>query len=484
MAGPGSPFADPWTSIKSIYSTLLLIFCIVIVMDLIFTQKTTLSKDVHPIFAFCTFWVCVAWMTMVEGGQAALVGLPPVDRSFYRESHTVTFQCTSLAHRGDNLDRYLIGRQFMVLALVFVTNLSGAPLEDTTIFGFPKIMTDIFLHSGLAMILTMSMIGQLNTQVNAAHCMLDYVNTYFALFTLYVALAIEASGLLHCVYLIQYFVSAISGRPIETREEPRNAPQQILFWGRVIVSLMILVIAFAVTLDALFTDRTTAWEGVPKFVDCILFFLFMCVIGMLEGMQIAFFAVTKLPKAQVTQNPIAKRTVELLFSRKGEGSNLQGFMIGRQLCVTLCFFVIARVTTIDLKESDENIFGVPDSVQEFFNTGLLGAIITTEVASITWQLVASAFPVAFLSNPLCYILLRVCLLLEATGICSGTWVIAAIWKYIAGFKEDEEYIGTPEEFAARMREAHEKEMARRRAAGEMDDDDDYDDDEEEDDEES
>ena len=55
----------------------------------------------------------------------------------------------------------------------------------------------------------------------------------------------------------------------------------------------------------------------------------------------------------------------------------------------------------------------------------------------------------FLSNPLTYILLRLCLLLEATGLCQAAWVLAAIHKKIAGFQRDEAYIGTPEERASK-----------------------------------
>merc|ERR1711983_278915 len=141
----------------------------------------------------------------------------------------------------------------------------------------------------------------------------------------------------------------------------------------------------------------------------------------------------------------AKKTCELLF--RGDGRNLPGFMVGRQMCVTLCFFIIARVTTIKLNEGDENIFGYNNGVQGFFETGLLGALITTIVASIMWQLVASAFPMAFLSTPLTYVLLRWCLFLEWTGICQGSWVFAMILRKFMGYKRDEVFIGTAEESA-------------------------------------
>jgi len=75
---------------------------------------------------------------------------------------------------------------------------------------------------------------------------------------------------------------------------------------------------------------------------------------------------------------------------------------------------VARVTSLNTDpEVDETIFGVSPAVQKFLNLGFLGALITTIVASIAWQVVASAFPIAFLGNPLTYILLRWCLFLEA-----------------------------------------------------------------------
>ena len=74
----------------------------------------------------------------------------------------------------------------------------------------------------------------------------------------------------------------------------------------------------------------------------------------------------------------------------------------------------------------------------------------TIVGSITWQLVASAFPLAFLANPLTYVLLRIALAIEMTGVCNGAWVLAAIHAKLAGFQRDEVYIGTAEERAAKQ----------------------------------
>jgi silicon transporter len=435
---------------KEIYSTILLIFCTVIVVTLVVNRDTTLSDNLHPVAAFIILWVAIIWLSMVEGGQASLVGLPPVEMELYKNSHTTSYSIMKIINKGDNLDRYLMGRQFMVLALVFVENLCAHPLhEDQKVLGMPIIISEIFLGTGLAVFFMTAMIGKISAQVNASRCMLDYVNNYFAVFTLQVSRLIEASGLLHSCYLAQIFFAWAAGQPLETKEAPRTFTQSVFFWGRVLMSSAILFFAFAVTISALLNGQTTMWESVPKAAAVVLFFTFMAIVGMLEGMQIAFFAVARMTDEERAQHPWAKKTCDLLFA--GDGRNLPGFMVGRQMCVTMCFFIVARVTTIKLREGDENIFGVNDGLQSFFETGLLGALITTIVASITWQLVASAFPMAFLSTPITYVLLRFCLLLEWTGLCQGSWVVARVHRRLAGFKRDEVYIGTAEERAAKRK---------------------------------
>jgi hypothetical protein len=111
-------------------------------------------------------------------------------------------------------------------------------------------------------------------------------------------MAIEFSGLLHASYLIQLLVAKLSGTKIESLEEPRNAWQNIFFWSRCLMSLIILGFCFAVTLVALFDGKTTMWEGVPPAAAVVIFFILLSIVGLLEGMQIAFFAVAKLQKSE------------------------------------------------------------------------------------------------------------------------------------------------------------------------------------------
>lgn len=430
----------------------LLVFSVVVVTASIFTEQTKATDEfnMHPVLAFVIFWFLIVWLGFMEGGQGALVGLQPIPTALYADSHPKALTNTKLAHRNGNMERFIVGRQFLVVLVIFVTNLMASAIADANVLNMSEVLTEIFLNSGLAIILTTIILGQLTAQVNAANCMLDFINNYFITFTTYVSLGIEYSGLLHCVYLVQIIFARLSGNSVQESNEEnkpsrhRNTRQAIFFWSRVIMSVVILGFCFAVTVTALFDEKTRMWTGIPAVVSVVIFFVLMCIVGAMEGIQIALFAVVNMSQEEIAQHKIVHQNCQLAF----RGKNLQAFLIGRQICVTLCTFVLARITTLDNGEQDENLWGVSDGVMEFFNTGLLGAIITTIVASLAWRIIASSFPVAFMSNPIMYLIIRLCLLLEASGICSATWVMALVHMKIAGYQPDEEYIGTSEERAA------------------------------------
>lgn len=163
--------------LKYIYSCILLIFSIVLIVGLIFNRETRLADQSHPWAALIVMLFAITWLTMVEGGQGALVGLGPVDPKYYEESHLTTKKCTAIIFHGDNLDRYLLGRQFMVILIVFVVELSGAAHggdHGLELWGLPNWLINIFCQSGVSMILFTCMVGQLNSEIIGCHYMLDY----------------------------------------------------------------------------------------------------------------------------------------------------------------------------------------------------------------------------------------------------------------------------------------------------------------------
>jgi hypothetical protein len=279
-------------------------------------------------------------------------------------------------------------------------------------------------------------LGQLAAEVNATNCMLDFINTPVMVVTTWFCLAIETSGLLHATYLVKCFFSFFSNST-PCQESQRSNTERLLFWIRVAFSSILLCASFVVTCSAFLNNQTTLCQGLPKIVSISVFVGLTCFLGILEAMQIAVFAVVKLPQKQLEDHPIAHANSQLVFS----GNNFKAFLIGRQICVTTSMFLLARISTTDVDPAtQETVMGVSPAVQEFFNTGLPGALITTIVASLVWRIVASSFPVAFLSNPVVYLTIRICLLLEASGVFSAAWLLADIIKLLVGFKPDDLYL--------------------------------------------
>ena len=112
-------------SIKYLTSMGLLLFSIVVVMASIVSNQTvaTAEMGIPPYVAVPVFWFLIVWLATMEGGQGALVGLQPVDKALYEKTHPKAARTTALAHRGDNMERFIVGRQFLVVLVVFVINM-------------------------------------------------------------------------------------------------------------------------------------------------------------------------------------------------------------------------------------------------------------------------------------------------------------------------------------------------------------------------
>jgi len=164
---------------------------------------------------------------------------------------------------------------------------------------------------------------------------------------------------------------------------------------------------------------------------------------LMEGMQIAAFALLNMSDDELSNYKIAHTNCKLMY----EGTNLQSFLVGRQIFVAALMFIVARIATIniDTELGESNIFGVGDGFQEFLDTGLLGAIILTIIGSLAWRVIASSFPLLFMSNPLVYVIIRACFIIESTGVCSVAWLIALVCKKIFRLKSDDEYLNNDDD---------------------------------------
>lgn len=419
---------------KYAYSSALLLFCLVVVTTAIMTKQTTGTGiyGIHPGIAYPFFWFLILWLALMEGGLNCQVGLQPVNKLVYKDSHPKTFKCTSLAHNGGNIERFIIGRQFMDLLCVFMTSVMVSAISGASVLGLPSVVCDIFLSSGLAVILVTIVFGQLMTQINAAHSMLDFINNYAMIVVTYLALTIELSGLLHAVYLIQICFAKAAGKEIESREPRRTCLRSTFFWLRVTVSTFLLLASLVITGVALFSSNTTCWESLPAGAALVALIALFLITGFMEGLQIAFFSVFHLPTSERERHVVAKRNCDYVF----KGQNLQTFLIGRQILQTAVMFLIARIA--NLAPNNPLLDGVP-GLQKFANTGLISAYFATLLGSLVWRVIAATFPLIFLNSPVAAIIIKVCIWVENSGICHCGWIVAAAQSKLFGYRKDTMY---------------------------------------------
>ena len=108
----------------------------------------------------------------------------------------------ALLDLSSTVNRFILGRQFLVFLVVFIVNTCSSPVPGTSIQGVPDFRVETFLESGLATIIITVILGQLAAEVNATKSMFDFINNVGMLLTLWISLAIEMSGILHSVYLV------------------------------------------------------------------------------------------------------------------------------------------------------------------------------------------------------------------------------------------------------------------------------------------
>jgi len=433
--------------VKQIFSGALLIFSIYVVAAAMYQKQTTATGDqsLSPTAAFIIFWAMLLYLAQLEGGLNVMVGLKPVKRDLYEHSHPHVYGETGLVYKNGNLDRFIVGRQYLDLTMVFTTNFMVSAIDGASIINLPKAVSGIFLDLGIAVILVTIIVGQLVAVINSTRCMLDYVNNYVMLISTYIALGVEASGILHAVYFVQFVASHVAGKVSGTTKakHEKTRIETFTFWLRVVFSLSLLGFAIVVTGKALFDGDTTMWEGVPAYASVIILVVLILVAGVMESLQIAFMAVLHMSEDEIAHHPVAKANMDYIFARK---NRLQAFLIGRQVLQTVIMFVIARITSLDMKDG-KTIFGVSSSFQTFLNSGVLAILFATIIASLSWRVLANTFPVAFLSCPLSRPIIFLCLAAEATGICSIAWSLAKIHRVVCRLKDDEYYIGSIEERA-------------------------------------
>ena len=77
---------------------------------------------------------------------------------------------------------------------------------------------------------------------------------------------------------------------------------------------------------ALLTEQSGMYEGVPVAVSIVIFFVLMCIVGLMEGMHNAAFALINMPEEEMQTHRVAASNCKLMFTDQ----NLHYLLVSNQ----------------------------------------------------------------------------------------------------------------------------------------------------------
>jgi hypothetical protein len=442
------------TDIRIFFSLATIVFCLSLLMVIVGYRESNIG--IHGAPAIMIWWFLLFYLSCLEGVQAAVVALKPLDKEVYRKSHPHTFKITALCHASNNLDKLIVGRQFLVVFVVFMIGYCSSYDNEklnTNPLGVSGTFMTGFVKTGMCSALVTITIAQLISQIVASRCNIDYLNYRFHFYAVIgMCLFMEATGLCHFTYLIQKSLVEYKGTPGAKKKQIKDQGNPVLFYGRCGLSFVILAMSLAIITKALLNGQThfaSTLPGMPNYAGFLLFVFLLCLIGSTEGLQVALFHMQKMNPEDFRAHAGAEANAAVAFA----GTNLQGFLIGRQILTALSMFVLSLITSIqaDLTEVNSEgetvsitIFGMPEAFSVgLLETGLLGALVLTVIGSLAGQVMASAFPLGFCGFPGMRIVLYACLVAEFIGLTHIAWPLADGVESLMGslMRNDKCYIG-------------------------------------------
>jgi len=198
-----TPMKQVLDGVRNIFSTLLTIACGVIIVYAIANGKAKLPG--HPIVLYLVFVTVVTLLGMLEGLQIAILVLEKVNRElFVHKKRAYNNHKLATRYDGLNVQRFLIGRQFFVVFVVFLSaQLTTYPDLELPL---PAWLFTFLIETGLPGVLVVLAFGQLMPQLVASTHPITFMDLPFSWATIQMALCFETAGVTHFSWVLTFIV--------------------------------------------------------------------------------------------------------------------------------------------------------------------------------------------------------------------------------------------------------------------------------------
>jgi hypothetical protein len=405
---------------KYIYSSGLTMAYLTLIMWGIWTGEAVLPTV--PVAHFIIFIFCLTLVFYLEGLQVAILAVEHNDPEQKKHSHPRAYELIKKVRIGNNVDKFLVGRQFFT---IFVMTLAAqvTTFPDLSTLGIPEAVWFIFVRTGFPAALVITTIGSLQPQLLAAKDPWQFLNMYGTNSVMALCYGLEWTGICtHFAWLLiaickaTVFRTEVKTKAIEIPEEEK------LFYYiteglKYVVSTFIVMTYFVLLMWGQFTNQAVL--PVPGVVAFILFALSGLFLAHLEGLQVAMLvAEGQDPAPFAATHPRGFKLMTVALHEK----NVRRFLIGRQFLVIFVVFLINQCTIFP----DISHLGINEGVWFFFvSLGFPTAMNILCLFQLPAQLLGNTDPYMFMDRYGPTATLNICLFVEWTGLAHFSWVVSA-----------------------------------------------------------
>jgi hypothetical protein len=404
--------------VKYIISSGLTITYLIYILWGIWTNQAVLPA--HPVAHFIIFIFCLTLVAYLEGLQVAILAVEHNDPEAKKNSHPRAYQLIKKVREGNNVDRFLVGRQFFtIFVMTLIAQVTTFPNIST--LGINSIVWFIFIQTGLPGAIVVTTIGSLQPQLLAAKDPWKFMDLYGTNAVMALCYGMELTGI--CTHFAWLLINTARYTVFRTEIQPKKHEIEEDWQHYALEGLKYLVSSFVV-LGYFTLLMWGIWTGEAVLpVHPVAVFIIFCLSGIflahLEGLQVAILvAEGKDREPYAESHPRAYALMKVATTEK----NVRRFLIGRQFFVIFVVFLINQCTIFP----NISHLGIPAGVWfAFVSLGFPTALNILCWCQLPAQLLGNLDPYMFMNRYGPFFTLYVCLVTEMTGLAHFSWVVSA-----------------------------------------------------------
>lgn len=349
-------------------------------------------------------------------------------------------RCHALVDTPLKVKKFLVGRQFFVIFVVFlIAQLTTFPKMpyDFANLGKPAVL--VLAKTGLPGVALVLTFGQLISQLFVEEFTVQFVNMPGNEAVIRLCLATEWCGVCHFSWLLYHISNKfmcekvsraksqmdeelaadgddamlIERRRQEAEEEEDSNALFDAFrylWSTGLSVFAIVVVCYGISQEVYLLH-------VPAGVAYFIAVFMLTGLFYLEGLMIAIAATQYWDPEQFKEAYPRAYMVHRLINRQG-GDGVKRFIIGRQFFTVLTGFLLAEVFTFyywDAGDYDPTAFWI------LVKSGLVGVLIVLSFGQLNPELLAAEYPLRFMNMRGSYFICWMSLVFDAIGVGHCGW---------------------------------------------------------------